>query len=203
MDLKDPQIQKILLGVLVVLLLVYFWHSKVFSPNDEALEQRQVNYERLMANLKTIELKAKSLAGLRNEYGKLLDRYHLIEKLLPEEDKVPEFLMQLHAASMTSQSLITEVDPSSGGGQAFYNVSQYAIEFDGTYHELGRFLASVANFPFITNVSTLRMRNLAAGEMNRGGSGQMGENDNKTLKANFFLSTYFVKPEERFQGVEL
>ncbi|MFH2056326.1 MAG: type 4a pilus biogenesis protein PilO [bacterium] len=203
MDLKDPQIQKILLGVLVIVLLVYFWHSKVFSPNDEALDQRQANYERLMANLKTIELKAKSLSGLRNEYGKLLDRYHVIEKLLPEEDKVPEFLMQLHAASMGTQSLITEVDPSSGGGETFYNVSQYAIEFDGTYHELGSFLASVANFPFITNVSILRMRGLSASEVNQEGSGQIGENDNKTLKANFLLSTYYVKPEERFQGVEL
>jgi Tfp pilus assembly protein PilO len=202
MDLKDPKIQKILLGALGVVLLVYFWHAKVYKPSSEDIQLKQANYERLMANLKTIELKAKSLTGLRKEYDKLLVRYQAIEELLPEEDKVPEFLMQLHQASMSSQSLVTEVDPNSAGGEAFYNKSQYVVEFDGTYHELGRFLAAVANFPFITNASGLRLRGLPPTEVNREGSGLRGENDYKTLQASFFLSTYYVKPEERLETVE-
>ncbi|MCK4858090.1 MAG: type 4a pilus biogenesis protein PilO [candidate division Zixibacteria bacterium] len=204
MDLKDPKTQKILLASLGALLLIYFWHSKVYQPNDQNLQMKLASYERLAADLKTIELKAKSLEGLRKEYDKLLTRYQSIEELLPENDQVPDFLMQMHMASLTSQSQITEISPQVASGEAFYNSSQYAIHFYGTYHELGRFLAAVANFPFITNVSELRLTGLPAAEiLGEGGRNLAGEFDRQTLEANFYLSTYYVKPEEKLQGVQL
>jgi Tfp pilus assembly protein PilO len=203
MDLKDPKIQKILLAGLGALLLIYFWHSKVYVPNNEKLDVRRSNYEQLMANLKTIELKAKSLEGLRKEYEKLYARYETVEQLLPDEEQVPEFLMQLHKAALTSQSVIAEVQPQTPTGESFYNVSQYSVKFKGTYHELGRFLASVANFPFITNVSELGMEGLPANQMNQLVSdNSTGEQDKQTLETNFFLSTYYVKEEEKLRGVE-
>jgi type IV pilus assembly protein PilO len=193
-----------LLGGLAALLIIYFWHSKVYEPNEQTLEQKRAQYEGLMSNLKTIELKAKSLAGLRKEYDKLLARYESIEKLLPEEDKVPEFLMQLHAASMNSQSLVTEIAPQSPSGEAFYNVTQYGISFSGTYHELGQFLAGVANFPFITNVSELRIKGLPPAAVQQQALAMGGENfDRQTVESEFYLSTYYVKPEEKLKGIEL
>ena len=159
-----------------------------------------------MSNLKTIELKAKSLAGLRNEYDKLLDRYQSIEQLLPEEEQVPDFLLQLHSASMLSQAQVTEVSPQMPTSESFYNTSQFGIKFVGTYHELGRFLAAVANFPFITNVNKLTMKGLppdvALGKTPKGDKPTHGDWDAKTLEANFYLSTYYVKPEEKLKGVQ-
>lgn len=203
MDLRDTKVQKILLGGLAALLLVYFWHSKVYEPNEQSLEARRAQYEGLMANLKTIELKAKSLTGLRKEYDKLLERYQSIEKLLPEEDKVPDLLMQLHAASINSQSIVTEIAPQVPSGEAFYNVTQYGIKFGGTYHELGQFLAGVANFPFITNVSELSIKGLPPAAVQRQTLDNQPENfDRQTVESEFYLSTYYVKPEEKLKGVE-
>jgi type IV pilus assembly protein PilO len=203
MDLKDSKIQKLLLAGLAALLLIYFWHSKVYEPNEQNLDAKRAQYEGLMENLKTIELKAKSLAGLRKEYDKLLERYETIEKLLPESDEVPEFLMQLHAASMNSQSTVTEIAPQPPNGETFYNVNQYGVKFTGTYHELGQFLAGVANFPFITNVSELNMKGLPPHAAKRRVPGlKIGDFDQQTLESNFYLSTYYVKPEEKLKGVQ-
>jgi type IV pilus assembly protein PilO len=203
MDLRDSKVQKMLLVGLAALLLVYFWHSKVYQPNEENLDVKRTQYEGLMANLKTIELKAKSLAGLRKEYDKLLVRYENIEKLLPEEDKVPEFLMQLHAASMNSQSVVAEISPQSPSGEAFYNVTQYGIKFNGTYHELGQFLAGVANFPFITNVSELNIKGLPPTMVQQQTLGNNpADSDRQTVESDFYLSTYYVKPEEKLKGVQ-
>lgn len=205
MDLRDPKTQKLLLAALAFIVVVYFWHSKIYGPATAGLEGRRASYEAVMTNLKTIELKAKSLAGLRNEYNRLLDRYQSIEQLLPEEEQVPDFLMQLHSASMLSQARIGEVQPQVAGGETFYNTSQYEIKFIGTYHELGRFLAAVANFPFITNVSKLNLKGLPAeiaSQKNRSEQGTQGDRDAKTLEATFCLSTYYVKAEEKLKGVQ-
>jgi type IV pilus assembly protein PilO len=205
MDFRDPKTQKLLLVALAFIMLVYFWHSKVYGPTSKTLSARRAGYETVMTNLKTIELKAKSLAGLRNEYNRLLDRYQSIEQLLPEEEQVPDFLMQLHSASMLSQAQIGEVIPQVAAGETFYNTSEYEVKFVGTFHELGRFLAAVANFPFITNVARLNMKGLppdVSAQRSRGERRTQGEMDAKTLEASFYLSTYYVKPEEKLKGVQ-
>lgn len=204
MDIKDPKTQKLLLAALVVILAVYFWHSKIYEPASVRLESQRATYEAVMTNLKTIELKAKSLSGLRKEYDRLLNRYQGIEQLLPEEEQVPDFLFQLHSASMLAQAQVEEVSPQMASGEAFYNTSEYGVKFTGTFHELGRFMAAVANFPFITNVSRLSMKGLPPQEIMQGAAERkrQGEYDNRSLEANFFLSTYFVKPEEKLKGVQ-
>ncbi len=203
MDFKDPKTQKLLLVALVFILAIYFWHSKVFEPASERLSAQRASYEQVMTNLKTIELKAKSLAGLRKEYEKLLDRYQAIEQLLPEEEQVPDFLLQLHSASMVAQAKIGEVTPQMASSESFYNTSEYGVKFIGTYHELGRFLAAVANFPFITNVSRLTLKGLPPEVASqKTADRKKGDYDTRTLEGNFFLSTYFVKPEEKLKGVQ-
>lgn len=205
MDFRDPKTQRLLLVALGFIMVVYFWNSKIYSPRNERLNSQRGSYEAIMTNLKTIELKAKSLAGLRQEYERLLDRYQNIEQLLPEEEQVPDFLLQLHSASMLSQAQVTEVSPQLSGGEAFYNTSEYNVRFLGTYHELGRFLAAVANFPFITNVSRMQLKGLppevALGK-NPTERRTAGDFDAKSLEANFALSTYYVKPEEKLKGVQ-
>lgn len=205
MDIRDPKTQRILLVVLGFIFAVYFWNSKVYQPRSQRLDSQRGSYEAIMTNLKTIELKAKSLAGLRQEYEKLLDRYQSIEQLLPEEEQVPDFLLQLHSASMLSQAQVTEVTPQVAGSETFYNTSEYNVKFLGTYHELGRFLAAVANFPFITNVSRLSLKGLppeiALGK-NKADRKTAGDYDAKSLEANFTLVTYYVKPEEKLKGVQ-
>jgi Tfp pilus assembly protein PilO len=205
MDFRDPKTQRLLLVALGFVMVVYFWNSKIYSPRNERLNSQRASYEAIMTNLKTIELKAKSLAGLRHEYEGLLDRYQNIEQLLPEEEQVPDFLLQLHSASMLSQAQVTEVSPQLSGGEAFYNTSEYNVRFLGTYHELGRFLAAVANFPFITNVSRMQLKGLppevALGK-NPTDRHTAGDFDSKSLEASFALSTYYVKPEEKLRGVQ-
>jgi type IV pilus assembly protein PilO len=205
MDFRDPKTQRLLLVALGFIMIVYFWNSKIYSPRSQRLNSQRASYESIMTNLKTIELKAKSLAGLRQEYETLLDRYQNIEQLLPEDEQVPDFLLQLHSASMLSQAQVTEVSPQMAGGEAFYNTSDYNVKFLGTYHELGRFLAAVANFPFITNVSRMQLKGLppevALGK-NPTDRRTAGDYDSKSLEASFTLSTYYVKPEEKLKGVK-
>jgi len=199
MDLKDPKTQKLALVVLGFFLVIYFWYSRVYTTNDAELTTKRSNYESIMTDLTAVELKAKSLDGLKFEYDALRNRYEKIEMLLPEEKQVPKFLIQLHSATGITQSRLLELEPISTKSTPYYAISDYKLKFTGTYHELGEFLATVANFPFITNVSRVEIDGLPESSL-QGTQDKRSIHDIKSLEASMVLSTYFVSPEHKLNA---
>jgi Tfp pilus assembly protein PilO len=195
MDLKDPKTQKFLLGGLVIFLVVYFWYARIYSKKAELIEQKQVQYEYLLSDLKSVEMKAKSFESLKKEYRKLLDRYRKVERLLPEEKQIPLFLIQMHSASQTNRAGIIQIVPEQPVPTGFYNSSSFDVELTGSYHRLGSFFSSVANFPFLSNVSDVTISALREGE-------ERGAEKDRTITASLKLTTYYVKEEERLKEIE-
>jgi type IV pilus assembly protein PilO len=200
MDLKDPKTQKLALMVMGFFLVIYFWYSRVYSTNDAELTAKRSQYESIMTDLKAVELKAKSLDGLKAEYNALRERYQMIELLLPESKQVPKFLVQLHSAAAVTQSRLQELEPLITQKAPYYSVSDYRLKFTGTYHELGEFLASISNFPFITNVSHVEITGIPGTGM-QNTQDKRAIHDTRSLEATMVLSTYFVSPEDKFNVV--
>jgi len=199
MDIKDPRLHKIAIAVLVIAVVVMFWHSRFYSKYQAELTQKRANYEKILTELNQVKLKAKSLKGLQEEYEALLGRYDKVEMLLPDEKSVAKFLMQLHTASARTQSRVLEVTPKTERAKDFYKISDYEVKFTGTFHEFGEFLASVANFPFITNVSGI---DISSVEDDASKKDKLTEFDALTLEASFVLSTYFAKADQRLSDVQ-
>jgi type IV pilus assembly protein PilO len=204
MDLKDPKIQKIALGIVAFFVVVYFWYTRLYSKYDAQLTNMTRDYETMITNLKNVELKSKSLDALKLEYEDLLGRYHEIEQLLPEVKQIPSFLVQLHTASALTGTKITKIEPQPIQPESFYNVASFEVEMTGTYNDFGKFIGYIANFPFIANVSGLKLTSINA--VNAAAATPAGDEDHNvvgvskpTITADFILSTYFVKPEERLQ----
>jgi type IV pilus assembly protein PilO len=193
MDLKEPKSQKILLIVLVAFLLVYFWHARFYSNYSKRIEEKQVEYEALLTHLKSVELKAKSVQSLKTEYQKLLEKYGRVEKLLPEENEVPLFLNQMHTSAQMSQARILELIPKEVNPVSFYNALDYTVKVEGKYHDLGKFLCNVANFPFLNNVSEVTIEGLP-----REYAGKKS-----AIISTFKLTTYFIREEEKLKKLQL
>lgn len=179
----------------MVFLLLYFWYARIYSKNATLIEQKQDRYESLLSDLKTVEMKAKTFENLKEEYGKLMQRYHKVERLLPEEKQIHLFLMQMHSASSANQTGIIQIVPQGAVPKSFYNVNSFDIQISGSYHNLGGFLSSVANFPFLANVSDVTINALPQEE-------QIPEQQGRTISASLKLTTYYVKEEERLKKVE-
>lgn len=206
MDLKDSKTQKIVLGVLAFFIVVYFWYSRVYSVNDNQISMKTQEFETITTNLRNVEMKAKSLEALKVEYDQLVTRYHEIEELLPEVKQIPSFLVQLHTASSLTGTRITSIQPMPLQEEDFYNVVSFKIKMDGTYHDFGSFIGYVANFPFIANVSEVEIDavTLAVSENDKAQQNNLKEFRKKeTINAEFKLSTYFVKENERLEEINL
>jgi len=196
MDLREPKSQKILLIILVGFLLIYFWHARFYSSYSKKIDEKQLEYEALLTHLKKVELKAKSIESLKSEYQDLWHRYAKVEKLLPEENQVPLFLNQMHTAAQMSQTRIIELTPKGVTPVSFYNALDYTVKVEGKYHQLGRFLCNVANFPFLNDVSQVAIGGLPSDPKGNGPA-------RSTVTSTFKLTTYYIKEEEKLKRLQL
>jgi len=201
MDLKDPKTQKILLGVIALFIVGYFWYTRLYVNYDSQIANKSQEFESITTNLRNVEMKAKSLDALKLEYSDLIDRYHEIEALLPEVKQIPSLLVQLHTASSITGTRITKLNPRPIESQQFYNIASFEIEMTGTYHDFGKFVSYVANFPFIANLTNMELvsQKLAISE----NDSQNDKSNHETLTAKFVLSTYFVKEDQRLSELAL
>ena len=201
MDFKDPKTQKILLGVMALFIVGYFWYTRLYVKHDNQIAMKSQEFESITTNLRNVEMKAKSLDALKLEYSDLIDRYHEIEALLPEVKQIPSLLVQLHTASSITGTRITKLNPLPIESEEFYNIAKFELEMTGTYHDFGKFVSYVANFPFIANLTNMELisQKLAISE----NEGQDDDSNHESITANFILSTYFVKEDERLSELVL
>ncbi len=207
MDLKDSKTQKIAIAVLAVFIVVYFWYSRVYANYNNQIEVKAQEFETITTNLRNVEMKAKSLDALRLEYTDLLTRYNKIEALLPEAKQVPSLLVQMHTASSLTGTKITKVEPVPVSDKDFYRIASFKLEMSGTYHDFGKFISYVANFPFIANVDKFELKevdNTVSRTLDDSEKPQVEVGRRKeTMYATFVLSTYFVKEDERLDDITL
>lgn len=206
MDLKDSRTQKIAIAVLAFFIVTYFWYSRVYSRNNSVIDAKSQEFETITTNLRNVEMKAKSLDALKIEYSGLIKQYHKIESLLPEVKQVPSLLVQMHTASSLTGTKITKLQPLPVAPENFYNRASFEIEMEGTYHDFGKFISYVANFPFIANVDNVVVKNKQIKRV------VMHDEENKpqeigrkreTIIATFVLSTYYVQEDERLEELVL
>lgn len=190
MNLRDPKTQISAVVVVVFLCLFYIWFAKIYSPFQTQIQAKEVRKGELFRQLHEVEEKAKTLSELEKDYNKLLMEYKKVELLLPEKKEDEAFLSQVHAAAQLTNSIVRDITPLGTIFTEFYEINNYNIEVESSYHGLGRFLAKVANFPFIVNLEDISLKSpvqtlamLSSENIKRG----------KPVIATFKISTYNVK----------
>lgn len=190
MNLRDPKTQITLVVALLFLVLYYVWFAKIYGPYQEKISQKEVQKGVLLKKLHDVQATAASLTDLQKEYNELQIQYKKVEILLPEIKEDEAFLNQLHAAAQLTNSIITSVTPLGTVPSEFYETNNYSVEVEATYHGLGKFMAKVANFPFIVNLNDITMKSPAQRlAMVQAESVK----DEKPVMATFKVSTYNVR----------
>ena len=190
MNLRDPKTQIVAIVVVLFLGTYYFWFAKIYSPFQAEIAAKEVQKGNLLTQLHKVEEKAATLTELQKEYSDLQVKYKKVEILLPERKEDESFLSQLHAAAQLTNSTVIEVVPLGTVPSEFYETNNYTLEVEATYHGLGKFLANVANFPFIVNLDNINLKS----PVQRLASAQSEEDEEaNSVIATFKVSTYNVR----------
>ena len=187
LDLKDPRNQKMVFAGIVFLFLVYLWYSHIYTSGAEKIKARKGEYQVMVSELVAVKAKAAPLQSMREEYQELTANLQPLEKLLPEKEYVVHFLKLLHHAAQVSDVLITELKPVGSIPEGAFIANDFRMGLEGTYHDFGRFLARVANFPFIVRVSQMNLKSYVRSQAGEGSV-------EKTVVASFIITTYNSNP---------
>jgi len=162
-DLKNPTIQKIVLTVLLaggVLAVFFFTHLLPFGYKNqqERLGVLKADYERKSTELARARATVADLPRFEAEYEMLHDRWLLAAELLPADRQQASMLRRITLAGQESGVQFVLFKPASPKTETYYTEMPVQITVTGGYHQVGSFLAELANMRRIVTVSNVRLK---------------------------------------------
>lgn len=163
LDLKSPVVQKIVLsGALAggALGIFFFTHFLPFSfPNQsERIDNLKVDYEKKSTELARARATVADLPRFEAEYEQLHQRWSLAAELLPTDRQVAALLRKITLAAQQTGVHFVTFRPSGPKNEQYYTEMPLQISVNGGYHEIGSFLAELANLRRIITVSNVKLK---------------------------------------------
>ena len=173
MDLKSPGVQKVFLSVLVCggMMGVFFGtHFVPFGyPNQaEKLGALKAEYEKKSTELARARATVADLPRFEAEYVQLHERWSMAAELLPADKQLPVLLRKVTLAAQETGCWFVTFKPAPARAQQYYSEIPMAISVAGNYHQVGSFLAELANMRRIIGVSHLEMKAPPNGQSGKG-----------------------------------
>jgi type IV pilus assembly protein PilO len=168
-DLKNPGIQKVILSVVLAggaMGLFFFTHFLPFGyPNQsEKLASLKADYEQKSAELARARTTVADLPRFEAEYEQLHQRWSMAAELLPADRELPTLLRRVTLAAEQTGCMFVAFRPGAAQNQQYYTQMPMQITVTGGYHQIGSFLAELANMRRIITVANVHLKPNAKGD---------------------------------------
>ncbi len=156
----DPKDQQRLLGIIVPVALVALFYFYLYSPRGSELVELEERISDMEAQNELARARTVDLDGLREDLVLTERRFAVLERLVPTGAEIPEIYEAIasesEALSLDMRSVIPiEAEADSG---AYFMRQNWEMEVEGSYHDIGRFLARVASFQRIVRPQVREIR---------------------------------------------
>ena len=146
----DPKQRNALVIGIVALAGFYFFWSMWYSPRAEQVVSLETRLEQLDRENQRAQIVATRGAENLEERLALYERHMIqLEQLIPGSEEVPDLLDQITGEARRHRVELGTVRPEPEEVGAFYTKTSYEYQVSGEFHDVGRFLASVASLPRI------------------------------------------------------
>lgn len=197
--LDDPQKQQAVLLVLLLLGAGYVFYQYVWSPVHEeraALEDRLVTLEAYNDRARVLTQPGR-IADLRQREAEFQVALAAYETMLPSRAEVSSLLEDVARAALTYEVDIVNFAPLDPvAGESLVELP-YDVQVQGDYHDIGRFLADVANLPRLVRPVVVALEHVEI----QSGTGETTEVVHEVL-GSLTLST-FIPPDGEAVGVSV
>ncbi|HEY2956220.1 MAG TPA: type 4a pilus biogenesis protein PilO [Candidatus Eisenbacteria bacterium] len=162
-DLRSPVVQKIIISaalVLAALAVFFFSHLLPFNyPNQrERIAVLKAEYEKKSTELARARATVADLPRFEAEYEQLHQRWSLAAELLPTDRQVAALLRKITLAAQQTGVQFVTFRPSGPRNEQYYTEMPLQISVSGGYHQIGSFLAELANLRRIITVANVKLK---------------------------------------------
>lgn len=162
-DLKSPAAQKALLAIVagVACIAVYFCtHFLPFTfPNTQAkYKELKAEYDKKSTELSRARATVADLPRFEAEYAQLHEHWMETAELLPTERQLPALMRKITLAAQQNGVGFMTFRPGGARAEEHYTETPLELSVYGNYHQVGSFLADMANMRRIVTVSNLKLK---------------------------------------------
>jgi len=187
MNIREPRNQKLILAGIGVAAIGYLYFFSTFVPfghRKVAAEKNQLEeqYKQLSADLSKARQSLNNLDEVERQYQVITTRWEVATKLLPEQREVANLLRKVTLVGQQAGVDFELFKPKPQIPGEIYTENPVEVKVVGGYHQIGSFLAEVANLDRIVNVTGLSLKSLEEGT------------EAKTVEAAFQATAYTLNP---------
>jgi len=169
LDLKNQAVLKVILSVVLavfVLAVFFFTHFLPFGyPNGrDRLSALKAEYEKKSTELARARAAVADLPRFEAEYELLHQRWAMAAELLPTERQLAVLLRKISLAGQQTGVTFVMFKPAPARAETYYTTMPIDIMVFGGYHQVGSFLAELANLRRIVTVSNMRLTSNTKGD---------------------------------------
>ncbi|MEF8794539.1 type 4a pilus biogenesis protein PilO [Thiohalorhabdus sp.] len=167
MDVNDINLDAVLrapdwakavaLLAITALLAGGFWYF-VYQPHTQRVAQMDNRVQSLKAQYQRKKSQVANLPALREHFQKLQERMEGALEQLPDRTEVPELIDDVDRVGRAEGLQFQLFEPKTEKQKEFYAVKPVALEVQGSFNAMGRFLAATASLPRIVNVGDLSLQ---------------------------------------------
>lgn len=168
-DLKSPAVHKTALSILAsgaLLGVFFFTHLVPFGyPNQkETATALKAEFEKKSTELARARATVADLPRFEAEYAHLHERWEMAAELLPADREVGALLRRITLAAQQTGVGFSAFRPNGAKTEEHYVELPMQLEVYGDYHQVGSFLAELANMRRILTVSNLSLKENTRGD---------------------------------------
>lgn len=176
-----PRIQKIAAGLVGLVVVAGLGYFLLISPKLQERATLQQQTEALRAEVSKATAEAANLRPFRMQAEALRKRLQAAKERLPSEKEMPRLYRQLTDLAFQSGLHVAVFAPKAPADQEDVAQVPIAMTCEGSYHQLGTFLARVSRLPRIVDLGDFRLIGI--------------ERPTGTVRAELTLETFIFRPE--------
>jgi type IV pilus assembly protein PilO len=194
---NDPkQRNSLLIAILTVALGYLFW-SMWYGPKRIEADELQAELDRLELNNELASIREVEGIDDLQERLALYERHvDQLERLIPEREEFVALLNDITVESRRQGVRLSGLSPEPEEVGAFYTKEVYGLELIGDYHDIGRFLGTIASLPRIVTPTDLDL------QVFEGDSEVLGDEFEAPLVASLRIQTYLLPSGDQEPPVE-
>lgn len=159
-DIRNPRVQRLaLIGILLSCVLYVYvftdWMPFTYKANASELAGLEDQYRELSKDLNKARQAVDRLPYLEKEYELLHEKWEQGRVLLPEDQDMIGLLRTITVLGTNAGIDFTKFEPKAARPADGYTEIPIEITVMGGYHQIGTFLAELANMTRIVNVQQL------------------------------------------------
>lgn len=191
-DIHNPKFQGMMVFIVLAVFGAYMFHLKVIKVQENELNGLKSKHQQKENELINIISMRPKLDALRKSMDELNVQLQMLRSKFPDTEEIPQIIREITTVSRKVGIATIRFIPQKSVEREYYCENNYLMSVVGSYHNLGRFFAELANFDLIVNLSKVSIRT-NPGVQQSILLNEEHESGVETITASFNLTTFSSK----------